>query len=146
MEIEIIEDKNNPMLSRREIRFRAIHEGATPSREEVKTRLSTSLDASSDLLIIDYLRPEFGKAERLGYAKLYESEDMLRSIEREHIIERNTPKPKEKPAEKGEEVEPPEEAAEGSEEAEAPEAKPSEEASEEEGAEEPPSEDKVGKE
>jgi small subunit ribosomal protein S24e len=32
---------------------------------------------------------EFGKRETVGYAKVYESEDRLKEIEREHIIKRN---------------------------------------------------------
>jgi small subunit ribosomal protein S24e len=35
------------------------------------------------------MKTEFGKRETVGYAKVYESEDRLREVEREHILKRN---------------------------------------------------------
>jgi len=39
---------------------------------------------------VDCLKTEFGKRETIGYAKIYETEERAKQIERAHIIERNT--------------------------------------------------------
>lgn len=95
MEIEITKEKENLLLRRKEVFFKLGHEeegekkGASPGREEVRNALIKALRCSPNLLVIDKMRTEFGKKETVGYAKVYESEDRLREIEREHIIKRN---------------------------------------------------------
>ena len=89
MEIEILEDRKNDLLSRREIKFRIATDGATPSRKEVRKKLLALLDTKDDLLVLDRMETIFGKREVLGYAKVYESPEKVKEIELEHIIERN---------------------------------------------------------
>ena len=94
MEIEITKEKENQLLRRKEVFFKLKHEegekkGASPGREEARNALIKALRCSPNLLVIDKMRTEFGKRETVGYAKVYESEDRLREIEREHIITRN---------------------------------------------------------
>ena len=95
MEIKVIEKRTNPLLKRREIRFKVSHEGATPSREEVKNKLAAMLNAKKELVIIERMRSEYGKRETHGYAKIYKSEKGAREIERAYIIQRNEEKPEE---------------------------------------------------
>jgi small subunit ribosomal protein S24e len=88
MKIEILEDKENKLLNRREIRFRVNHDAGTPSRKEVRDALSALLH--SEFLIIDWMKTEFGRRELLGYAKVYPSKDEAKRIERRHILIRNS--------------------------------------------------------
>ena len=91
MEIEITKETENQLLRRKEVTFKLEHkeEGASPSREEARSALIKALKCSQNLLVIDKMNTEFGKRETVGYAKVYESEDRLKEIEREHIIKRN---------------------------------------------------------
>ncbi len=95
MEIEITEERENRLLNRKEVFFRLKHgeesgkKGASPSREETRDALIKKLRCGPKLLVINEMRTEFGKRETAGYAKVYESEDRLREIEREHILIRN---------------------------------------------------------
>jgi small subunit ribosomal protein S24e len=91
MDVEITKQKENQLLRRKEFHFRLRHgaEGASPSREAARNALIKALRCSPNLLVIDTMRTEFGKRETVGYAKVYESEERLKEIEREHIIERN---------------------------------------------------------
>ncbi len=95
MKIEITEERENQLLGRKEVFFRLKHEeegergGASPSRAQARDALTKKLRCNPNLLVIDRMRTEFGKWETVGYAKVYESEDRLRAIEREHIIKRN---------------------------------------------------------
>ncbi|MFQ6120083.1 MAG: 30S ribosomal protein S24e [Methanosarcinales archaeon] len=101
MEIEIIEEKTNPLLNRQEITFKIEHKDATPSRNYVKKKLVALLNSKPELVIIEKLSSQFGKKETLGYAKIYESRKRAEQIEREYILKRNTlsEKPEEELAE-----------------------------------------------
>lgn len=91
MEIEIIEDKENVLLGRRELKFRVSHSGPTPRREEVRERLIALFNSSRDVLIVESLKPVFGVEQAVGYAKIYESPERLREIERDYVVLRNFP-------------------------------------------------------
>ena len=90
MDIQIIEEKNNPLLNRREVVFKVDHDGATPSRKSIVDRIAATMNSKEGLVIVDNLRTEFGKRETIGYAKIYETADRAKQIERPHIMERNT--------------------------------------------------------
>lgn len=90
MDIHIIEDKNNPLLNRREVVFKVDHESATPSRKSIVDRIAATMNSKEGLVVIDNLKTEFGKRETIGYAKIYETEERAKQVERPHITERNT--------------------------------------------------------
>ena len=91
MKVEITKERENQLVRRKEVFFRLSHEeeGISPSRKEARNALIKALKCSPNLLVIDKMGTEFGKRETVGYAKVYESEERLKEIEREHIIERN---------------------------------------------------------
>jgi small subunit ribosomal protein S24e len=90
LDIQVIEEKNNPLLNRREVVFKIIHDDATPSRKIIVDRLAATMNSKRGMVIVDNIRTEFGKLESIGYAKIYESEERARQVERVHITERNT--------------------------------------------------------
>ena len=90
MDIQVIEAKNNTILNRRELVFKVIHDESTPSRKSVVERLAATQNSKIGLVYVDSLKTEFGKRETIGYAKIYETAERAKEIERAHIIERNT--------------------------------------------------------
>ncbi|MDI9617711.1 30S ribosomal protein S24e [Methanothermobacter sp.] len=91
MEIRIIEEKENTLLNRKEIRFECLYEGeSTPKVLDVKNKLVAMLDADKDLLVVDKIDQGFGEPRASGYAKIYDSMDKLTEIEPGHIIKKNT--------------------------------------------------------
>ncbi|MHC1592933.1 MAG: 30S ribosomal protein S24e [Methermicoccaceae archaeon] len=91
MEIEIIKDRENVLLGRRELKFRVSHEGATPKRAEVRARLVALFNASNEVLLLESLKPVYGSEQAMGYAKIYDSSERLNEVERDHVILRNFP-------------------------------------------------------
>ena len=89
MEIEILEERENPLLGRKEIRFTVSFDGQMVRRKEVRDRLTALLNASPELLVVDHLRVEYGRPRAVGYAKVYADEKLMNKIERDHIIRRN---------------------------------------------------------
>ncbi len=95
MEIEIVEKKENGLLERIEVTFKASHEKeGTPQREAVRDKISALLKAPKDQVIVDTMTSEFGRMETVGYAKVYKSKDAAMKYEREHILVRNKLKEK----------------------------------------------------
>ena len=90
MDIQVIDEKNNPILNRREIVFKVIHDESTPARKSVVEKLAATQNSKVGLVYVDSLKTEFGKRETVGYAKIYETAERAKQIERAHIIERNT--------------------------------------------------------
>lgn len=106
MEIEILSERENPLLNRREIKFRANYEGATPKIEEVRKKLIIALNSNEKLTVLDGIKSEFGRNSALGYVKVYTDEKGMK-VEPLHRIKKNfEPKEKKKPEEKPEEKPP----------------------------------------
>src|SRR3990172_6812484 len=104
MEVQILAKKDNPLLQRTEVSFRAIHKAEpTPTRDAIRQELAKHLKAAKDVVVVDGARSTFGRSETSGYAKVYKSKEQALSVERYHILVRNKlaePKPKEaKPGE-----------------------------------------------
>ena len=90
MEIDIVNQKDNRVLNRNEVKFVCNYEGeATPKLLDVKNKLIALLNTKKDLIVVDSLQPHFGEAKALGYAKVYDSKDDLEYIETEHVMAKN---------------------------------------------------------
>ncbi|MDD3973882.1 MAG: 30S ribosomal protein S24e, partial [Methanothrix soehngenii] len=53
LEIKVIVEKNNPLLKRREIVFKVIHDESTPSRKSVVERLAATMNSKVGLVYVD---------------------------------------------------------------------------------------------
>lgn len=130
--MKIIEQKDQPLFSRKEITAEANYEKATPSKQDVKTQLAPLLKAKEDLVVIKNIVQAFGARTAKIIAYVYDSEAQMKKMEHKK-------KPKKK-GEKSAEEEKSEEKPAESKEAEKKE-KPSEEKKEDK-AEEKPAEPK----
>src|SRR3990172_5391538 len=90
MEVQILAKKDNPLLQRTEVSFRAIHKAEpTPTRDAIRQELAKHLKAAKDVVVVDGARSTFGRSETSGYAKVYKSKEQALSVERYHILVRN---------------------------------------------------------
>lgn len=90
MEVEIISRKENLLLERTEIRFRSKHpDEKTPKRSEIREKLAEIAGVSKVNVVIDDIKPNFGKTESIGYAKIYKKIDIAKGLERDYILKRN---------------------------------------------------------
>lgn len=97
MELQIIKDKKNPLLKRREISLKIINKG-TPSRVDVKNKLAALANSKPELIVIEEINTLFGKQEILGTASIYESDERLKQIAQQHLVTRSAPKATEEKA------------------------------------------------
>ncbi len=92
MDIKVLEEKNNPLLLRREVKFSVTHNLGTPSRDEIKGKIAAYMNSKAELVIIERMHSVFGLRETRGYAKIYETAERMKSVETEHIVLRNAKK------------------------------------------------------
>ncbi|MXR42905.1 30S ribosomal protein S24e [Halobaculum sp. WSA2] len=89
MDIDIISEKENPMLHRTDVRFEVQHDEATPARLQVRDSLAAKLDKGSDEVVIQDLDTKFGMRKTVGYAKVYETAEHAADVEQDYVLERN---------------------------------------------------------
>ncbi|QGN08093.1 30S ribosomal protein S24e [Halorhabdus sp. CBA1104] len=89
MDIEIIEEEDNPMLHRTDVRFEVVHEEATPSRLSVRDSLAAMLNKDAEEVVVHELNTKYGMRKTVGYAKVYDDPEFAREVEQEHMLERN---------------------------------------------------------
>ena len=89
MDIEIIEEEDNPMLHRTDVRFEVVHEEATPSRLSVRDSLAAMLNKDAEEVVVHELDTKYGMRKTVGYAKVYDDPEFAREVEQEHMLERN---------------------------------------------------------
>ena len=105
MEIEFIEEKENKVFNRKEIKFYVDYDGeATPKLLDVKSKLVALLNTKKELIVVDNVQPHYGEPKALGYAKVYDTVDDLKYIEAKHVIAKNE-EPEEPAEEEADEAE-----------------------------------------
>ena len=95
IEIEILEEKKNPLIERTEYKFKIDHfQQGTPNRLDVKKKLAAMQGADDKMTIIKKLQTYFGTPHLIGTAYIYENVEDLNYYEAFHIKVRNLPKEK----------------------------------------------------
>ena len=89
MDIDIIDEDENPMLHRTDVKFEMIHEEATPSRLSVRDSLAAKLNKDAEEVVIRSLDTKYGMRKTVGHAKVYESPEHAQDVEQDHMLERN---------------------------------------------------------
>ena len=99
MEIEFIEEKENKVFNRKEIKFYVDYDGEpTPKLLDIKSKLVALLNNKKALIVVDNVQPHYGEPKAVGYAKVYDTVDDLKYIEAQNVIAKNE-EPEEEPAE-----------------------------------------------
>ncbi|NJD53274.1 MAG: 30S ribosomal protein S24e [Candidatus Methanoperedens sp.] len=91
MEIQIIKDKTNPLLQRREISV-AVKNKTTATRIELKNKLAALLNSKPELIVVEHLDTIYGKQEMVGTVSLYQTEERLKQLAHQHLMARDAPK------------------------------------------------------
>ncbi|MDR9380752.1 MAG: 30S ribosomal protein S24e [Natronomonas sp.] len=89
MEVEIIDEDENPMLHRTDVRFQLTHEEATPSRLSVRDSLAAKLNKDASEVVVRMLDTKYGMRKTIGHAKVYDDAEHAQAVEQGHALERN---------------------------------------------------------
>ena len=77
---KIVEEKQNPIFNRREIKI-IIDSDRTPSKEDSLKTLSEKFSISPECITIKTIKGKFGRKEFIITANLYKSESIKNKIE-----------------------------------------------------------------
>ncbi|MHA2059544.1 MAG: 30S ribosomal protein S24e [Candidatus Ranarchaeia archaeon] len=98
MEIEIVSEKQNPLLSRKEISFKIKHpKSATPKRSEIRNKLVAKFDANKAASFVVKISKITGRREVMGIIHVYDDPAIAKKVEPQYVILRNEGKPKDTP-------------------------------------------------
>jgi small subunit ribosomal protein S24e len=90
LKIEIVSKKDNKLMDRIEVRFKADHDGEpTPARDAVRTSLANMMAVQKDRIVVSDMESEYGIGSSDGYAKVYSSTESAKKHEKEHLLIRN---------------------------------------------------------
>jgi len=94
-ELEILEEKKNPLIDRMEIKVKIDHFGkGTPNRLEIKKKLSELKKSNEKLTIVKEVQTHFGATQDVAKVYVYNNVEELQYFEPFHIKVRNLPKDK----------------------------------------------------
>src|SRR2546430_17139254 len=92
MQLEVLQRKENPLLKRVEVTFKATHKAEpTPTRDALRAFLAKELKATKDIVVIDYHASTSGGYETVGEAKACKSKEDALAVQRKHILVRKKP-------------------------------------------------------
>ena len=94
-DLEIIDEKKNPLIDRVELKVKIEHFGkTTPNRLEIKSKIAAMKGSDEKLTIIKDIKTHFGSTSDIGTIYIYDNSQDLKYYEPFHIQVRNLPKDK----------------------------------------------------
>lgn len=88
MDIKIIKDVQNALLSRREVEFIITHTGATPTRMHVLGKVAAMLNVKMEQVALAPFKTEFGITRLKGGARIYDTKAARDKLEPAYLIKR----------------------------------------------------------
>ena len=82
MEVSILDDSENKLFDRRELRIKATYEGKTPSRDEIREGVCKKLNLSPDTFDIIRIDQGYGLRESEIVAHSYKSKESMEKFAR----------------------------------------------------------------
>ncbi len=96
MNIDIVSEKENKPLGRKEIAFKIDHAGAsTPSRADIRAKLVAQFDADTSAVLVSTLNTHYGIGITEGSIHIYSDPEQMKRIELDHMVKRHESKKKE---------------------------------------------------
>ncbi|MEM4268328.1 MAG: hypothetical protein QXK37_05885 [Candidatus Woesearchaeota archaeon] len=96
MEIEILKEKETPLLSRKRLTAFIHYKGSTPSRIEVLREIAKKTGVNQEHIVIKHIYPVFGANKSKVVANIYETRESLERLELGKLIAKHKEKESEK--------------------------------------------------
>jgi small subunit ribosomal protein S24e len=89
MEIQILEEKDNPLLDRKEIQLRIIQDAGSPKIADLRKKIAAQLSLDESLFVVQHVCAEYGMNESRCLLKAYNSKERLKAVEADHVLRKN---------------------------------------------------------
>jgi small subunit ribosomal protein S24e len=94
MELEIIKEKETPLLSRKRVTVTCTYEGKTPSRVDLRKKIAEKLKVQEDLLVIRHIYTRFGQTWAKAITHVYSDAETMMRLEGSHMVDKQSGKKK----------------------------------------------------
>lgn len=89
LKVELTSTHSNPLLGRKEIRFRVIDSKVTPTRSQIRIQVAAALQTQLNQVYVRNVITRSGTRYTSGLVHVYEDPDEALKIEPQYVIERN---------------------------------------------------------
>lgn len=89
MKLSLVSEKENKLLSRRELIVKMEYMEKTPTRKDVQSEVAKSFNAKADLTIIEHIKNEFGKGLATITVYVYDNEEVMKRLTRQNLVEKH---------------------------------------------------------
>jgi small subunit ribosomal protein S24e len=90
MEITITEEKENPLIGRKEIQAVLTHLGEiTPNREAVRSKVAAQLNADLERVVVQSINGHFGEPKSHLIVHCYDNPETVLLYEPKYLLKRN---------------------------------------------------------
>ncbi|MBI4144304.1 hypothetical protein HY486_03590 [Candidatus Woesearchaeota archaeon] len=96
MKLEITSQKEQTLLSRKQVGARIIYDKATPSKDTIKQEIAGQLKAEPALIALGKIETIFGTTEAKVTAYVYENKEKMALIEIKPSVEKGSKKTEKK--------------------------------------------------
>ncbi len=87
--LQVIRERENRVIGRIEVFCVVNHaEKGTPSRSEIREALAKLYGKDEKLIVIKYVKSEYGIGRSRVRANIYDNEERLKAFEPEHLLKR----------------------------------------------------------
>ena len=78
MSIEVLKEKENVYLGRKELDIEVKHSGSTPPKSEIMKELASKYSVPEENVILDYIVTKKGTRTAVGKAKIYKEKPKIK--------------------------------------------------------------------
>lgn len=94
MQLEVLKEREMPLLSRKRVTLTVKDAMGTVSRHELVDEIARRLNVTRNLVIIKHIYPQFGTRSAKIIANIYEDEARMSIFEHKNLIAKHVPKAK----------------------------------------------------
>ncbi|MBN1786714.1 MAG: 30S ribosomal protein S24e [Candidatus Methanofastidiosa archaeon] len=89
MDIEIINQRENPLLGRTELEIKITHDKGTPKFQEIRSKIAALKDLDNDKFVLQAISAIYGTSTSTAEVRIYSSNEKLSSVEPTHVLKKN---------------------------------------------------------
>ncbi len=89
MKLEILQERNNPLLRRKELDALIIYESSTPKRDDVRKAVAEKYGVDAERVIVEKMESLFGTRSARAHIHVYDTVEDAKRYERKHILKRH---------------------------------------------------------
>ncbi len=89
MTLQILKEKETPLLARKRITVLATFENATPSRAQLRKEIASLTKSTEQLVLIKHIYTKFGNPQAKVICHIYQNEQDIKKLEPPYMLKKH---------------------------------------------------------